>query len=67
MSVNSFCPRKYEDHEIVVASNKVVGHIRVKPSGVLWSPKNGKEPPPGPLCSNVQPAFLRLHQGVPAW
>lgn len=43
MSVNSFRPRKYEDHEIVDASNKVVGHIRVKPSGVLWSPKNGKD------------------------
>lgn len=42
MAVNSFRPRKYEDHEIVDASNKVVGHIRVKPSGILWSPKNGK-------------------------
>ena len=43
MSVNSFRPRKYEDHEIVDDDNKVVGHIRVKPSGVLWSPKNGKD------------------------
>ncbi|MCD0499375.1 hypothetical protein LP085_21120 [Achromobacter sp. MY14] len=41
--VNSFRPKKYEDHEIVDADNKVVGHIRVKPSGVLWSPKNGKD------------------------
>lgn len=43
MAVNSFRPRKYEDHEIVDASKKVVGHIRVKPSGILWSPKNGKD------------------------
>ena len=43
MAVNSFRPRKYEDHEIVDSGNKVVGHIRVKPSGLLWSPKNGKD------------------------
>jgi hypothetical protein len=41
MSTNSFRPRKFEDHEIVDDKNKVVGHIRVKPSGILWSPKNG--------------------------
>jgi hypothetical protein len=43
MSVNSFRPRKFEDHEIVDSNGKVVGHIRVKPSGILWSPKNGKD------------------------
>lgn len=43
MSVNSFRPNKFEDHEIVDSNNKVVGHIRVKPSGILWSPKNGKD------------------------
>ena len=43
MATNSFRPRKYEDHEIVDSNNKVVGHIRVKPSGLLWSPKNGKD------------------------
>lgn len=42
MATNSFRPRKYEDHEIVDSKNNVVGHIRVKPSGILWSPKNGK-------------------------
>ncbi|MEG0634355.1 MAG: hypothetical protein RR517_17620 [Pseudomonas sp.] len=42
MAVNSFRPRKFEDHEIVDSEGRVVGHIRVKPSGVLWSPKNGK-------------------------
>lgn len=43
MAVNSFRPRKFEDHEIVDANNKIVGHVRVKPSGILWSPKNGKD------------------------
>ncbi len=43
MAINSFRPKKFEDHEIVDAKGKVVGHIRVKPSGVLWSPKNGKD------------------------
>jgi hypothetical protein len=42
MASNSFRPRKFEDHEIVDPEGKVVGHVRVKPSGVLWSPKNGK-------------------------
>ena len=43
MSVNSFRPSKFEDHEIVDDKNKVVGHVRVKPSGILWSPKNGRD------------------------
>lgn len=42
MATNSFHPRKFEDHVIVDADNKVVGHVRVKPSGLLWAPKNGK-------------------------
>jgi hypothetical protein len=42
MAVNNFRPRKYEDHEIVDDDNKVVGHIRVKPSGILWAPSNSK-------------------------
>lgn len=41
--VNSFAPSKFEEHTIVDADGKVVGHIRVKPSGILWSPKNGKD------------------------
>jgi len=40
MSVNKFRPRKFEDFEIVDADDKVVGHVRVKPSGVLWAPTN---------------------------
>jgi len=43
MTTNSFRPKKFEDHEIVDADKKVVGHIRVKPSSILWSPKNGHD------------------------
>ena len=42
MSVNSFRPRKFEDFEIVDAENRVVGHVRIKPSGILWAPSNAK-------------------------
>jgi hypothetical protein len=41
--VNSFAPKKYEEHTLVDADNKVVGHVRVKPNNILWSPKNGKD------------------------
>lgn len=40
MAVNKFRPRKFEDFEIVDGNEKVVGHVRVKPSGVLWAPAN---------------------------
>jgi hypothetical protein len=42
VSANSFRPRKFEDFEIVDEDDKVVGHIRVKPSSVLWAPSNAK-------------------------
>ncbi|HEV2378892.1 MAG TPA: hypothetical protein VG206_03740 [Terriglobia bacterium] len=42
MSLNSFRPRKFEDFEIVDDESRVVGHIRVKPSGVLWAPSSAK-------------------------
>jgi len=42
MSLNNFRPRKYEDHEIVDQNGKVVGHVRVKPSGILWAPANSR-------------------------
>ncbi|BAW25125.1 MULTISPECIES: hypothetical protein [Pseudomonas] len=42
MAVNSFSPKKYVDHTIVDENGYTVGHIRVKPSGVLWSPSGGK-------------------------
>lgn len=41
--VKSFAEKKFEDHTIVDADNKVIGHIRVKPSGILWSPRSGKD------------------------
>lgn len=42
MAVNKFRPRKYEDFEIVNGDEKVVGHVRIKPSGILWAPSNAK-------------------------
>lgn len=40
--VNSFSPSKVQDTTIVDNDGKTVGHIRVKPSGVLWAPSNSK-------------------------
>lgn len=44
MSLNTFRPKKFEDFEIVSDDGKseVVGHIRVKPSGILWAPPHSK-------------------------
>jgi hypothetical protein len=42
MSTNSFKPRKFEDLTIVDDTGLTVGHLRIKPSGVLWAPKNAK-------------------------
>lgn len=42
MAINSFRPRTFEDHEILDGNHKVVGHVRVKPSGILWAPANSK-------------------------
>ncbi len=39
---NHFDPEKFYDHKIVNEGGAVVGHIRVKPSGILWAPKNAK-------------------------
>jgi hypothetical protein len=39
---NRFDPAKFYDHTIVDDDGAVVGHIRVKPSGVLWAPANAK-------------------------
>ena len=43
MATNQFKPRKYEDHEIVDDTGAKVGDIRVKPSGILWSPKGSHD------------------------
>lgn len=42
MSTNNFRPRKFEDFEIVNGSLNIVGHVRIKPSGILWAPFNSK-------------------------
>ena len=42
MSTNRFNPEKFHDFTIVDDDSQVVGHIRVKPSSVLWAPKNSK-------------------------
>jgi hypothetical protein len=41
--LNHFDPEKFYDHRIVNDQSGVVGHIRVKPSGILWAPKNAKK------------------------
>jgi len=40
--VNSFSPSKVQDTTIVDTDGKTVGHVRLKPSGVLWAPSNSK-------------------------
>ena len=42
MSTNSFTTRKFEDFTILGPSGTTVGHIRVKPSGILWAAKDSK-------------------------
>ena len=39
MAGNKFALPKYVDHKILDEDGKVVGDIRIKPSGILWSPK----------------------------
>ena len=43
MSVNRFSPEKFYDYKIVDDKNLIVGHIRIKPSGLHWAPKNSKK------------------------
>jgi hypothetical protein len=40
--VNSFRPKKFCDHSIVDIDGYTVGHVRVKPSSILWKPADGK-------------------------
>ena len=40
--VNSFKPRKYQDLEIVDDAGRMIGTIRIKPSGILWAPADAK-------------------------
>jgi hypothetical protein len=41
MATNSFHPTKFQDFTIVRNNNRI-GHLRIKPSGVLWAPANSK-------------------------
>jgi hypothetical protein len=41
MAVNSFHPTKHADFTIVSRRHRV-GHIRLKPSGILWAPLHSK-------------------------
>ena len=36
MAKNNFSPEKFYDFEIVNEESRVVGKIRIKPSGILW-------------------------------
>ncbi len=42
MSTNSFRLGKFADFEIVDAQEEVVGHVRVKPNGILWAAKGSR-------------------------
>ena len=42
MATNNFKPRKYYDFEIVNPKARMVGSVRIKPSGVLWAPAFAK-------------------------
>jgi len=44
VSRKQFASRKFEDCEILDGKTKnKIGHIRVKPSGVLWAPKSAQK------------------------
>ena len=43
MSTNRFSPEKFHDFNIVDENSLVVGHIRIKPSGIHWSPANAQK------------------------
>lgn len=39
---NRFQPEKFRDHKIVSETGEVIGHVRLKPSSILWAPKAAK-------------------------
>ena len=43
MSKNNFKPEKFYDFEIVNEKSRVIGKIRVKPSGILWKSKGSHD------------------------
>jgi len=40
---NKFIPENHYDFKIVNSENLVVGHLRIKPSGIHWKPRNAKK------------------------
>ncbi len=42
MSKNNFRPEKFYDFEIVNEESRVIGKIRIKPSGILWKSKGSR-------------------------
>jgi hypothetical protein len=42
VAVNSFRTKKFEDFEILDSDRSTLGHVRVKPSGILWAKKDAK-------------------------
>ena len=40
---NRFHPEKFYDHKIVDENGDVVGHVRVKPSTILWKAWRGRK------------------------
>ncbi len=43
MSKNKFRGPDYEEHSIEDETGKLVGHLRIKPSGILWKKPDGKK------------------------
>jgi len=42
MAKNNFSPEKFYDFEIVNEESRVVGKIRIKPSGILWKSRGSR-------------------------
>jgi hypothetical protein len=40
---NQFEPAKFQQFTIINEQHETIGHVRLKPSGVLWAPKNAKK------------------------
>jgi hypothetical protein len=43
MSKNNFRPQKFYEFEIVNEESRVVGKIRIKPSGILWKSRSSHD------------------------
>ncbi len=40
---NSFKNPEYFDHTIIDEGGKILGTVRIKPSGILWKPNNARQ------------------------